>query len=65
MMMLNQAHVGDFLGVLHDFGAEGFGFGVGGVDIVDEDVGEPGGGGSGDRCCIMPPPGLSGRHRRV
>src|SRR5437762_6059626 len=38
------AHFGDFLGFDDDVGAEGFGFGGSGFDVVDEDVGEPGGG---------------------
>ncbi len=43
-----MAHVGDFGDVLHDLGAEGFGLGGGGGEVVDLDVGEPGGGCSGD-----------------
>jgi hypothetical protein len=42
-------HVRDFLGVFHDCGAEADGFFVGGVDVVDENIGEPGRGGAGNR----------------
>jgi hypothetical protein len=42
------AHVRDFLGIFHDCGTEADGFFVGGVDVVDEDIGEPGRGGTGD-----------------
>jgi len=42
------AKAGDLLSVFHDFAAEADDFFVGDVDIIDEDVGEPGGGGSGD-----------------
>src|ERR1700733_9394793 len=42
------AEAGHFLGVLHDFAAEADDFFVGGVDVVDEDVREPGGGGAGN-----------------
>src|SRR6266851_1793428 len=42
------AGVGDLGDVLHDLGAEGFGFGGGDLEVVDLDVGEPGGGRSGD-----------------
>ena len=42
------AHLRNFGFVSHDLGAEAFGLSGGGGDVVDEDVGEPGGGGSGD-----------------